>query len=112
MIILSNENNFGNLFELLNLISNIEFTSNESQNKKKTEFLSTKLWEVMMLLPTNQTYSKLISIKLETHLSKLLDQFLLNESSTKFCSPYKLLYSLQIIEIVCKHQEKNDASST
>lgn len=112
MIILSNEINFSNLFELLNLISSIEFTSNECQNKKRTEFLSTKLWEVMMLLPTNQTYSKLISIKLETHLSKLADQFLLNETSAKFCSPYKLLYYLQIIEIVCKNQEMNNLSST
>ena len=99
-------------FYFSHLTKIIEFTSNENKNKNKIEFLSTKFWEVMMLLPNNQTYSKLISIKLETHLSKLLDQFLLNESSKKFCSPYKLLYYLQIIEIVCKHQKTNDASST
>ncbi len=107
MIILSNEINFNNLFDLLNLISSIEF--NNDNNKKRTEFLSTRIWEVMMLLPTNQTYLKLISYKLESHLSKLADQFLLNNLTTtnsSSSSPYKLLYYLQIIEIVSQQQQQ------
>jgi hypothetical protein len=63
MIILSNEINFNNLFDLLNLISSIEF--NNDNNKKRIEFLSTRIWEVMMLLSTNQNCLKLISYKLE-----------------------------------------------
>ena len=65
----------------------------------ETDALAFKLWQLVTLLATNLTYHTALKSNLASHLLKLNDpaQF----------SPYKLLYHLQIVEIM-KHEETDE----
>lgn len=129
MLILTKENNFNNLFDLLNLVSTFNekvlksLKVNESYALiEKSELLSLKLWEILVLLPTNSTYYRSISIKPGWYLGNLTDQLIgvdstvfdddkdhlfLNSKHNDYCSPYKMLYYLQIIEIIHQNLIRN-----
>ena len=121
MLILSNEANFSSLFDLLILIStyNSQHLSSElglKANKsldsvvEKSEQLSANLWQLIVLLPTNWDCYKLISARLEWHLGNLADELILQSPHQLRSPPYKILYYLQIIEIV--HKKANDLKTT
>ena len=90
MVILSNEPYFSNLFNILNKISKFKTTTDESLN---VAILASKTWDIIMLLPTNRN---LLNIFTKPEIISLLN----DEETT--CS-YKLLYNLQIIEIISKY---------
>ena len=124
MLILSKETHFTNLFRLLNKISSLDMNSVDSKFRKIISISAAKVWEVIMLLPTNRIYYDLIEADPEQYLLKVTDQLSLkhnhnathqtNEQISLIVSlhfPHQLLYFLQIVEIIYKHHlEKNENS--
>jgi hypothetical protein len=66
----------------------------------KSDELSLKLWEVIMLLPTNPLYYKLVQTSADRQLCQLAES--LADSNE---SPYMLLYHLQIVEILHSNRQ-------
>jgi len=96
MIILSNEPHFSNLFFILNKISNYKTTGDSCSIT--VQQLASKTWDIIILLPTN---INLLNVFTRPENIPLFE----DESST-----YKLLYNLQIIEIIPKYCD--DLNST
>lgn len=113
MLILSNEANFSSLFNLLTLISTFNTqhltklgikTQFADLFVEKSELLSSNLWDLIVLLPTNCASYKLISARPEWHLNNLAEELISSEPTSQMSSsPYKLLYYLQIIEVIHKN---------
>lgn len=113
MLILSKEANFSSLFDLLTLISTFNTqhltklgikTQLADLFVEKSELLSSNLWDLIVLLPTNCACYKLISARPEWHLNNLTDELISSEPTNQMnSSPYKLLYYLQIIEVIHKN---------
>ena len=122
MTIMSKEVHFTNLFRLLNTISSLNLRGMDQKLKKLISITASKVWEVILLLPTNRIYYSLIEANPEQYLFKLTEQISLesqqnlthqtNGHTTQMISihyPYQLLYYLQIVEIIYKHQlEKSE----
>ena len=102
MLLLSEEAHFNSLFDLLNMISQFDLSCLSHALVGKSELLCTKLWEIILVLPTNQACHKLLGDKLEYELSNMASQYLGDSTlqGDHVYSPYKLLYYLQMIEIL------------
>ncbi len=70
------------------------------KTSNKREELSEKLWQVIMLLPTNSVYYKFVQTK---HLCSMADRFKDTDES-----PYMLLYDLQIVEILHRNNKQKE----
>lgn len=98
MLILSNEPHFSNLFHLLNVVSNVK----DQRLELNARIILQKTWEVIMLLPTNKT---LLERFLTPNLECLNDIVQIQDDS------YKLLYYIQIIEILSKFYDDKNSST-
>lgn len=121
MTIMSKEIHFNNIFRLLNTISSLDIKGMDEKLKKLASTSASKIWEVIILLPTNRIYYDLIEANPEQYLFKLTEQISLgsqrmemhqtNGHLTQLISihfPYQLLYYLQIVEIIYKNQSEDD----
>ena len=104
MLLLSEEAHFNSLFDLLNMISQFDLSCLSHALVGKSELLCSKLWDIILVLPTNQACYKLLGDKLEYELSNMASQYFSDSTlqDGHVYSPYKLLYYLQIIEILSK----------
>jgi hypothetical protein len=121
MNIMSKEGHFTNLFRLLNTISSMNLRGIDPKFRKLASISAAKVWEVIMLLPTNRIYYDLIEANPEQYLLKLTEQISLEGQRISLCPtnghisqmisinfPYQLLYYLQIVEIIYKQQQLED----
>eukprot|EP00105_Crassostrea_gigas_P037927 XP_019922075.1 PREDICTED: ubiquitin carboxyl-terminal hydrolase 34 isoform X3 [Crassostrea gigas] len=113
VMLLIREPHFNKLFLLLEQLSKLQFTipTMDSQERwglqTKARVLSRKVWELLMLLPTNQNmwdgFQSLVS-------EECSEQTVIWDKLLDSKSPHKLMYSLQIVEALSrgsKHRRRS-----
>lgn len=113
VMLLIREPHFNELFLLLEQLSKLQFTipTMDSQERwglqTKARVLSRKVWELLMLLPTNQNmwdgFQSLVS-------EECSEQTVIWDKLLDSKSPHKLMYSLQIVEALSrgsKHRRRS-----
>ncbi|XP_078316021.1 ubiquitin carboxyl-terminal hydrolase 34-like isoform X4 [Crassostrea virginica] len=117
VMLLIREPHFNKLFLLLEQLSKLQLTipTMESQERwglqTKARVLSRKVWELLMLLPTNQSmwegFQSLVS-------EECSEQTVIWDKLLDSRSPHKLMYSLQIVEALSrgsKHRRRSTMRS-
>ncbi|XP_021379697.1 ubiquitin carboxyl-terminal hydrolase 34-like isoform X3 [Mizuhopecten yessoensis] len=105
VMLMIQEPHFSKLFTLLERLGKLDFTSTEMESQErwglqtKARVLSRKVWELLMLLPTNQSMLEGFNSIVSEESTEKADHW---DTLLAPNAPHKLMYSLQIVEALSR----------
>lgn len=105
VMLMIQEPHFSKLFTLLERLGKLDFTSTEMESQErwglqtKARVLSRKVWELLMLLPTNQSMLEGFNSIVSEESKEKADHW---DTLLAPNAPHKLMYSLQIVEALSR----------